>query len=315
MAEKDATEKILEYYNDVFCDIVNVLLFQGKEFLSENDIENTSSKSCYKADGKIHELDRDIAKYFKKGKIIISTIGIENQTKPDSNMPLRVIGYDGSAYRAQLLNNSSSNKSCRPYPVITIVLYFGYKHRWNRNLSLKERILIPKELEPYVNDYKINLFQIAYLTREQVALFKSDFRIIADYLVHKREHHEACIKAKKLGTAPPSAKYTPPAIPIKHVHETLQLLSVLTGDNRFEEAYNNITKGGTHTMCEFLDFVENRGINKGRIEGEIKGELKGENNTALLMKHLFDQNRIDDAKLAASDDNYRHKLMKELLIY
>ena len=234
-------------------------------------------------------------------------------------MPLRVIGYDGSAYRSQLLNNTSGNKSCHPYPVITIVLYFGYKHRWNRNLSLKERIRIPKELEPYVNDYKINLFQIAYLTREQAALFKSDFRIIADYLVHKREHHEACIKAKKLGAAPPSAKYTPPAIPIKHVHETLQLLSVLTGDNRFEEAYNNITKGGTHTMCEFLDFVENRGINKGRIEGmlegKIKGRLEGETNTVLLMKHLFDQNRIDDAKRAASDDSYRQKLMKELLIY
>ncbi len=308
MAEKDATEKILEYYNDVFCDIVNVLLFQGKEFLSENDIENMSSKSCYKADGKIHELDRDIAKYFKKKNIIISAIGIENQTKPDSDMPLRIMGYDGSEYRAQLLNNRNSHIR---HPVITIVLYFGYKHRWNRNHSLKERLRIPKELEPYVNDYKINLFQIAYLTREQVALFKSDFRIIADYLVHKREHHEACIKAKKLGTAPPSAKYTPPAIPIKHVHETLQLLSVLTGDNRFEEAYNNITKGGTHTMCEFLDYIENRGINKGRIEGRLEGET----NTALLMKHLFDQNRIDDARRASSDDSYRQKLMKELLTH
>ena len=60
-------------------------------------------------------------------------------------------------------------------------------------------------------------------------------------------------------------------------------------------------------MCEFLDYIENRGINKGRIEGE--------NNTALLMKHLFDSNRIDDARLAASDDTYRHKLMRELLAH
>ena len=96
------------------------------------------------------------------------------------------------------------------------------------------------------------------------------------------------------------------------MHETLQLLSVLTGDNRFEEAYNNIDKGGTHTMCEFLDFIENRGINKGRLEGIHEGEIKGENNTALLMKHLFDQNRIEDARHAAYDDNYRRKLMKEL---
>ena len=33
MAEKDVAEKILESYNDVFSDIVNVLLFQGKQVL------------------------------------------------------------------------------------------------------------------------------------------------------------------------------------------------------------------------------------------------------------------------------------------
>ncbi len=31
MGTKDVTEKILEDYNDVFADIANVLLFQGKE--------------------------------------------------------------------------------------------------------------------------------------------------------------------------------------------------------------------------------------------------------------------------------------------
>ena len=31
MAEKDISEKILESYNDVFADIVNVLLFDGEE--------------------------------------------------------------------------------------------------------------------------------------------------------------------------------------------------------------------------------------------------------------------------------------------
>ena len=31
MAEKDVTEKLLADYNDVFADIVNVLLFDGKK--------------------------------------------------------------------------------------------------------------------------------------------------------------------------------------------------------------------------------------------------------------------------------------------
>ena len=64
--------------------------------------------------------------------------------------------------------------------MVTLVLYFGHKTHWNKPLSLKERLDIPPKLEPFVSDYKINLFEIAYLTHEQVKLFHSDFRIVAD---------------------------------------------------------------------------------------------------------------------------------------
>ena len=33
MGEKDIAEKVLEDYNDVFADIVNVLLFQGEQIV------------------------------------------------------------------------------------------------------------------------------------------------------------------------------------------------------------------------------------------------------------------------------------------
>ena len=38
MGEKDITEKTLEAYNDVFADIINVLLFDGKQVVRENEI-------------------------------------------------------------------------------------------------------------------------------------------------------------------------------------------------------------------------------------------------------------------------------------
>ena len=75
---------------------------------------------------------------------------------------------------------------------------------------------------------KINLFEIAYLTREQVDIFQSDFRIVADYFVQMQENGD----------------YVPDARQIKHVQETMQLLSVMTKDNRFEEAYNDAVEGG-----------------------------------------------------------------------
>ena len=40
MGEKDMSEKILEDYNDVFSDIVNVLLFHGQELIEPSALES-----------------------------------------------------------------------------------------------------------------------------------------------------------------------------------------------------------------------------------------------------------------------------------
>lgn len=67
MAQKDMAEKLLADYNDVFADIVNVLLFDGKEVVQENDLVDTKAKSQYKADDqKLHEQERNISKILKK---------------------------------------------------------------------------------------------------------------------------------------------------------------------------------------------------------------------------------------------------------
>jgi len=186
---------------------VNVLLFNGKQVLLADELEDQAPRSYYKVDGKIREIERDVAKRWKNGNIRVACIGFENQTASDPNMPLRVMGYDGAEYRAQLLGDGENL-----YPIVTLVLYFGHDKPWNGPLSLKERLNIPKEFEPYVNDYKINLFQIAYLTHEQVELFQSDFKVVADYFVQKRENGD----------------YIPSSQDLTHVQETLQLLSILT---------------------------------------------------------------------------------------
>lgn len=288
MGEKDITEKNLEAYDDVFADIINVLLFHGKRIVSENELEDALPRSQYKADGKHHEHERDVAKYWRSGTFRIAFYGIENQTSIDSDIPLRVIGYDGGVYRAQLLsdkeNKENYGKKNPRFPVVTLVLYFGYNRHWNKPSSLLECLEIPKELNPYVSDYKINIFEIAYLTDEQVAMFQSDFRIVADYFVQMRKNHD----------------YIPSPDTIRHVHETLQLMAVMTQDHRFEDAYNTEWKGGLSTMCEVLDRIENKGISQ------------GEDNAFTLVKWLIANNRMDDLKKATDDEVYRHQLLDEL---
>ena len=99
MAGKDASKKILESYNDVFSDIVNVLLFNGKQVLGA-ELEDHAPRTYYKANGRLHEIERDVAKRWKNGNIRVARIGFENQTASDPDMPLRVMGYDGAEYRA-----------------------------------------------------------------------------------------------------------------------------------------------------------------------------------------------------------------------
>lgn len=256
MAEKDIAEKTLESYNDVFADIVNGLLFNGEQIVKENELEAESENSMYKADGRLHEQERDVAKYWRNGEIRIALYGLENQTAVDPDMPLRILSYDGAAYRNQL------NQKCKikRYPVITLVLYFG-DGEWNKPKNLLGCLDIPENLKPYVNDYKINLFEICRLPDEQISKFRSDFKIVADYFA----------KRKRV-TGYHGTKDT-----IRHVDEFFKLMKVLTNDNKFESIYNeNISnaKGGVN-MCDFLDTVEARGKAAGRSEGKIEGKIEG----------------------------------------
>ncbi len=232
MAEKDKVQRTLESYNDVFADIMNVLLFDGREVVKEDELTDAQPFSYYKMDGKkVRGQERDVAKFWKNGEIRLSLIGLENQMKTERSMPLRVIGYDGAAYRSQL--NQKGKK--RYYPVISLVLYFGTKRHWKKNRSLRDAVIVPDELDNYVSDYKINVFELAWLTDRQIQAFKSDFREVALFLRSLRTGEEFQESDRK----------------IAHVMEILDLFRVM-GENETDLGIvlneyskdNNSTKGG-----------------------------------------------------------------------
>lgn len=252
MGEKDITKKTLEAYNDVFADIVNVLLFNGRQVIDENDLVDAQTHSFYKVDEKIRSLDRDTSKFWGKSNIRIALIGLENQDKYDKYMPLRVIGYDGANYRFQISDVDEDGKIKAVYPVVTMVLYFG-RHKWKKNTSLKEVLKVPKELIPYFNDYKINLFQISFLSDEQVEMFKSDFKVVAEYFVKSRK----------------DKNYIPDPGELRHVNEILELMRVMTGDDRFqEELENRQNKGDSMGRERALDNLERSFFAKGEANGQ-----------------------------------------------
>ena len=268
MGEKDIAEKNLEAFNDVFADIVNVLLFKGNKLMKEKDLESAVKDSMFKADGKIHQQERDVSKFWKNGEIRISILGFENQTNPDKEMPLRVISYDGASYKQQLLDKKAKQR----YPVATIVLYFGTKEKWSTPKNLFGCFKVPEELKPFVNDYKINVFNIAWLSDKTIDMFQSDFKIVAKYFQTVR------LKREYKGTNEE----------IRHVDALLKMLSALTGDNSFEEVYNesNLNKGGV-TMCEVVEKIKNEGRNEGVLAGKAE-----------LIRKMLDTNFATEQQIA-----------------
>ena len=110
-----------------------------------------------------------------------------------------------------------------------------------------------REKKSFVPVIKINVFEIAWLTDEQVSRFKSDFRIMADYFVQKR----------KTGT------YKGTKDAIQHVHALLQLFRVMEKDDRFGIVLADEEKeGGIRTMCDVID----RYLKEGEAIGIEKGE-------------------------------------------
>ena len=269
MGEKDLSQKQLLECEDTFSDIANTLLLGGREIIRPEELKPAKRDSLYKdRELRLRMQERDIAKLWQRGQIRLAFLGLEDQTKVCRTMPLRVIGYDGAVYRDQLnriepgdgLEGSAGQSPLPLYPAITMVLHFDYEHRWTGPRTLKECFPhIPPELAPYVNDYRIHVFEIAWLPDETVQKFKSDFRFVADYYSQMR-------KAKKWKPMPGE---------VKHVKELFDLFGSLTNDTRFVEMYRR-RKGEESDMSSIaLDYLAAEYIAQGEARGEARGRAEG----------------------------------------
>ncbi len=291
MAEKDLVEKKLEDHNDVFADILNTLLFK-KRVLKENKLWSGPTESIYKSDkGRLQDQRRDTFKSYRDGVcLVIASFGIENQSDYDRTLPVRILGYDSASYKTQV-----DQKRRELHPVITIVLNFSDR-RWSKVRSLRDLMApIPEELEPFFQDYRIHVFDIAFLEDEVIDSFRSDFKVVARFF-----------KNRRLGR-PALTDNTALDYPV----EIAELMAVFTGDKSYKKILPGVKaakqKGERVTMC----WVAQELIEKGEKLGEARGEKHGEMLMATLMQKLFADGRIEDAQQAAGNEQERKKLYQE----
>lgn len=284
MAKKDLVSKKIEDYNDVFADIYNTLLF-GKDYLNPEWLEAGSTESIYKTDERnLNEQRRDVLKRYQNTmNLSVCSFGIENQAKIDRRMPVRVMGYDAGTYRQQINNGKEELM-----PVITIVLNMT-DQRWDKAKSIHEMLDVNKmdaELAKYVQDYKIYVFDIAFLEDEVIGSFKSDFREIAGFF-----------KKKRMGENPLTSENE-----LKHPYAIMEFISVFTQDRSYLDSIDylaNIRKtGGTMNMCAVADALKTEGRREGRLEGRLEGKVE------LLVEMNYEDTDIAD-KLKISVEEVR----------
>lgn len=171
-------------------------------------------------------------------------------------MPLRIMGYEGASYRDMLRGNTPEI-----FPVISLILYFGETH-WKEPRTLSgvlQKKSYPKELNDFLNEVKLNICEVSFLSEEELSCFHSDFRVVAEFFVRKRRDPFYIPQDKEK---------------LRHVQEVLTLLSTVTGDSRYNQVLeNNIEE--VQSMCDVAQRLENIGRQKGFTEGIQKGLNEG----------------------------------------
>ena len=216
MGDKDSITKQYMKQPERFADLFNGFCFGGEEKLHPDELKDMDTASIvlpYGEDGAPlpKQKARDVLKLALKtdGKAAYCILGVENQSKVHTAMPVRNMLYDAMTLAEQVAAAASSHKDAhnrgkdsveylsgfhredKLMPVITLVIYWG-ADEWDAPVTLRE--MYPEGLDErilhYANEYKVNLISPAQMTDEQLDVFRSDLKAVLKFIKHSKDKHE-----------------------------------------------------------------------------------------------------------------------------
>ena len=316
---KDLSEKNLVANAEVFADISNVNLYDGRCVIKPEDLELLPQEMIYKdSEGKTAKVMADVRMRWRKNGSVIALIQVENQSQINNIMPIRDLGYIFNNYNEQIKEIIKKNEQegkqfyarelgddDRLQPVITFVLYYG-REEWKRPLSILDMLDLDEEekqeLEPFLLNHKIHLISLSSLDENEVEKYKSDFWHVIKFLTLHGYGKTRKYLEEETGKRA-----------VKHPEEVRDVLYALSGDKRFLEA--DLTPKGKEEpqmgqISDVLDQIEAIMFEKG-VEKGIEQERKHLKCVNQLHAALIKDNRTAELFQATQDPEMQEMLMKE----
>jgi len=201
MGQRDLAQN--DYLNDKvrFADMCNGILFQGQGIIRPEELQEAGEDTVYSEDRKRRKIIPDKVRLWRG--IYLSVISVENQTKVDYKMVIRMMKEEAVSYerqwnererelrRAGLLGKKSrlcwQGKNEKFVPVIPIVIYYGIDQRWDGATCLYDMLDMDDALRPFIMNYKLNLFD--YHECKDFSIFMTENRELFEVL--------SCAKSEK----------------------------------------------------------------------------------------------------------------------
>ena len=304
--QQSKQDKILRGFFKVkthFADIINAMLFEGKDVIHANELLLCDSDETiyfvYENRINVMERRRDILMHATVNGIPVY-IGLEIQSTINYSMPYRLLLYDTMTYHLQYkLIDKDHREHFRPMGVMSTVLYSGDR-TWHQPHSLLDRILVPEPLKGLMNTWKGNIHDIKDINVEFLRNEKVKSLVSAVQTIYRWNKDTSTIKELVLSK------------------EVAIVVAVMTNS---EELVIRIEKEEREEvdMCQVLEEFklesEMRGLKQGKIQ-TIVNQLKskfGFVSKELIMKiEESSDDKIDALTIKIIDARSEEELMKVL---
>ncbi len=268
--------------NERFADLFNGAVFQGREVLKADALEEASERYVTERQEQGQEKENIIrrqtdaakqqeaaANYYRDLKKCLRTgtgfavVAIENQSTVDYTMPLRIMRYDCLDYEKQA--RAVTGRKDRLNPVYTICLYHGTRP-WKGPRNLRDMMDFGGDTElreALFHDYPMTLVDVNDL--QNPALFKTELRLLLETLA-VRGDGEAM---KRLFEQEEFANVSV---------ETARVIAGMTDNKELVEKLETSSGKEAVNMCKAYEEQKRYWTKKGERKGERRGERRGKRN-------------------------------------